>query len=187
MVGAILYSNEHRFFPHMMALAQPNSEEQVSDVFRTLVYMGYLENPKILHCSAYDDDGPTSFDVYKGPEHWDWGQSANSKPGGLPIHNSSKVNVFQNRELSYTYLRRKVNSSSARSDTMIMADKSILVTHRDYRGLINEGVNIAYGDGHIDFSRSNEEDLMRRLAARLHMKDLAVKALAPPKPRRKRR
>lgn len=178
--AAIQYSNEHRFFPHMTRLASPNTEEQVSDALRTLVVMGYLEHPELFHCSAFHDGHALHLES-ENPRLWDWSQSTNSNPSGLPIHNSSNLSVHHNKELSYTYLRRKVNSSSARSDTMILADKAI-VTHINYRGLPTHGIRIAYGDGHVRATRRPDEELLNKMWQRLHMP-----SDGPPKPPHKKR
>ncbi|MDF1661188.1 MAG: hypothetical protein P1V97_05425 [Planctomycetota bacterium] len=167
--AAIVYSNEHRFFPHMTALAKQNTKEQVSDAFRTLIYMGYLESPEVFCCPSSKAESPPSFELGQNPKLWDWSQSANSKVGGLPIHNSSKVSLFKNKELSYTYLKRKVYAPSARSDTMIFADKSTRAHQSKRRDFDGPGFHVAYGEGHVILEPIKKEINVTRARMRLYM------------------
>lgn len=125
-LGLIQYSNENRFFPHMKNLATPNDEKDVSKVYRTLIYFKYIDEPKAFRCPSnktpYVKPGKA---VLNNPKLFRWGSAKPGKNAKKPIFTKVDPGVFQNSQLDYTYLRKKVNSSSARSDTIIAADKAL--------------------------------------------------------------
>lgn len=178
----ILYSNDYRFFPHMQALNTENSEADVSSVYRSLVYFKYIDNTQAYICPSSEDFHVEQSDaVVDNPKLWTWegGQASGTKP---ILDKNGDPGVMQNSELSYTYLRRKVNASSARSDTMLAADKAVsenqgfsgvnnqsTSTDGDTVGNHDDGFNILYADGHVDFVVTAETGKMNRMVARLHM------------------
>jgi prepilin-type processing-associated H-X9-DG protein len=178
-IAMILYSNDYRFFPHMQALNVPNKSTDVAKVYRTLIYFKYVDNAEVYIClSSEDMFYQPKQEMIDDPKKFGWkGVVADGKK---PIHSGPGPDLFTDPdfyELSYTYLRRKVNSSTVRSDTMIAADKAI---RDDFDapesspisgpvGNHSDGFNILYGDGHVNFVSSSEASIMTRMVKRLHM------------------
>lgn len=153
----------------MSAFKTPHKEEDVSDAFRTLVFMGYLEGPEVFYCPASEDEKPPVLSPGQNPKFWDWSQTDNTNSELPPIQSSSKVPVFNNRELSYTYLKRKLNGGSMRSDTPVFADKATVDHSANSHSNHAHGFHVAYADGHVRFEETKNEAVMTRLSARLHL------------------
>jgi prepilin-type processing-associated H-X9-DG protein len=176
-IALILYSNDYRFFPHMQSLNAPNKSTDVAKVYRTLIYLKYIDNAEVYICPASEDFfiQPTQA-MIDNPKIFGWkGVVAD---GRKPIHSGPGPDLFTDpkfTELSYTYLRRKVNSTAVRSDTMIAADKAIrddvdsAANSTDPVGNHSDGFNILYGDGHVNFVSSSEATIMTRMVKRLHI------------------
>ncbi|MDF1662143.1 MAG: hypothetical protein P1V97_10245 [Planctomycetota bacterium] len=127
-LGLIQYSNENRFFPHMKALKTPNDEKDVSNAYRTLIYFKYIDEAKVFRCPANRTPiVKLGKAVLENPKFFRWGQSKAAKTSEKPIFSKVDPGVFQNSHLDYTYLRKNLNSSRARSDTIIAADKALAV------------------------------------------------------------
>lgn len=156
----ILYANDNRFFPHMTSWAKENNEKQVSDVYRTLIQQVYCDNAELFVCPGSDDRYiEPSQRILENPETWNWKRKPHTaKPACL---DSSRLDVMKNSELSYTYRGRRLNRKSARSDTMITADKA---QKGDYEneGCHYDGYNIGYADGHVEFVKESDERLIER-------------------------
>ncbi|MDF1662153.1 MAG: type II secretion system protein [Planctomycetota bacterium] len=181
-LGLIQYSNENRFFPHMQPLATPNLPTDVAKVFRTLIYFKYIDNAEVYICPS-SEDFPIQVDdaVTNNPKQFQWNSAAASGSNQKPIFAPPDPDITDANflQLSYTYLRRKVNSSSARSDTIIGADKAVKEdfdaadtgtgTAAGPTGNHTDGFNIMYGDGHVDYAKTSEEAIMTRMTQRLHM------------------
>jgi prepilin-type processing-associated H-X9-DG protein len=176
-IALILYSNDYRFFPHMQSLNAPNKSTDVAKVYRTLIYFNYIDNAELYTCPSSEDFfiQPTQA-MIDNPKIFGWkGVVAD---GRKPIHSGPGPELFTDPdflELSYTYLRRSVNASAVRSDTIMAADKAItedfdhLDNSTDPVGNHSDGFNILYGDGHVNFVSEYEEKVMTRMARRLHM------------------
>jgi prepilin-type N-terminal cleavage/methylation domain-containing protein/prepilin-type processing-associated H-X9-DG protein len=183
-IALILYSNDYRFFPHMQALNQPNAAADVSKVYRTLIYFKYIDNAEVYICPSSEDFHIVPEDaVVNNPKQFQWKNAAASGSNTKPIlAAAADPDIFSDQDflqLSYTYLRRKVNSSSARSDTTIAADKAVkedfdssdsgVGTNAGPVGNHSDGFNILFGDGHVTFTPTSEESIMTRMNTRLHM------------------
>ena len=182
-VGLIQYSNENSFFPHMQSLATPNLATDVAKVYRTLIYFKYIDNADVYICPSSEDFSiPLDDAVTNNPQQFQWKSAFASGSDQKPIFAPPDPDIFTDADflqLSYTYLRRKVNSSSARSDTVIGADKAVKEdfdaadtgtgTATGPVGNHTDGFNILYGDGHVDYSKTSEEQIMTRMNQRLHM------------------
>lgn len=183
-ISLILYSNDYRFFPHMQALNTANTLSDVSRVYRTLIYFKYIDNAEAYICPSSEDFFVQPSDaVVDNPKLflWDGGNASGVKP---IVSTDTDPDVMANPELSYTYLQRKVNASSARSDTLIAADKAVredfnaagedaqdTATSVDGATVGNhtDGFNLCYADGHVSFVPTAETGIMNRMVARLNM------------------
>ncbi|MDF1667557.1 MAG: hypothetical protein P1V97_37820 [Planctomycetota bacterium] len=163
-LGMIMYANERQYFPHMTELNKGHTNEEISDVYRTLIQQKYCENAKIFVCQQSNHSYLEANDIaVTNPKFWDWsGKEDSAKPACLQ---SSRVDVLKNSELSYTYRRNKLRGDSSRSDDMIIADKAR--KDSDGKGCHPEGYNIGYADGHVDFAHKREVELIGRLRKRL--------------------
>jgi prepilin-type processing-associated H-X9-DG protein len=180
-LAMILYSNDYRFFPHMQSLNAPNKSSDVAKVYRTLIYFKYIDNSEAYICPSSEDFYIERSDaVLNVPKQFAWKSATASGSNTKPVHSGPDPDLFTDpkfTELSYTYLRRKVNSTAARSDTMIAADKAIKddfdsAASSPISGPVgnhSEGFNILYGDGHVNFVSSSETAIMTRMVKRLHM------------------
>ncbi|MDF1662152.1 MAG: prepilin-type N-terminal cleavage/methylation domain-containing protein [Planctomycetota bacterium] len=181
-LGLIQYSNENSFFPHMQSLESPNLTTDVAKVYRTLIHLKYVDSPEIYICPD-SEDFPIELDdtVINNPKQFQWKSPTASGSNLAPIFAPPDPDIFTDAnflQLSYTYLRRSVKSSSARSDTMIAADKAVKEdfdaadTGTQFFGPVgnhSDGFNIMYGDGHVDYAKTSEEAIMTRMTQRLHM------------------
>lgn len=181
-IGMILYSNDYRFFPHMVGLADPNQPTDVSTVYRTLVYFKYIDNTEAYICPSSEDffQQPPN-EVVDNPKLFNWGGAAGANTQ-KPIISKGDPSVEANPELSYTYIRRKQNAASARSDTLICADKAVReninvsdsgsgvsTASSDGNTTVGnhtDGFNIGYADGHVTFVPTAETGVMQRLNTR---------------------
>lgn len=178
-LGFIQYSTENRFFPHMKADKTPHDTSDVSKVFRTMIYDKYIDNAEAYICPSSEDFHIEMSDaVRNNPKQFQWGSPDPSGSNQRPERGGTDPDVFQNSQLSYTYLRRRVASAHTRSDTMISADKAVREGDDvaqasngtgDVAGNHSDGFNVLYADGHVEFVKTSEEDLCQRLASRLHM------------------
>ncbi|MDF1663049.1 MAG: hypothetical protein P1V97_14840, partial [Planctomycetota bacterium] len=119
-----------------------------------------------------------SDELRNNPKQFQWGSPDASESKQRAKLSGRDPDVFQNSQLSYTYLKRRTSSTDARSDTMISADKAIRAEDdlaqstsgsAEVTGNHSDGFNVLYGDGHVDFVKTSEEELCRRLVERLHM------------------
>lgn len=177
-IAMILYSNDYRYFPHMKPLDQPNTERDVSKVYRTLMYFKYVDDAEGFICPSSEDFFvQPSEEAVENPRIWGWEGAVSS--GEKPIFGADPdPELLANLELSYTYLRRRLNASSARSDTIISADKALRAdacnisetsSNPEIPGNHSDGFNVAYADGHVSFRVNAELETMKKLVEKLHM------------------
>lgn len=182
-LGLIIYGNDHKYFPHMQAHDAPNLSSDVAKVYRTLIYFKYIDNPEAYICPS-SEDFPILLDdaVINDLKQFQWKSPAASGSNQAPILGPPDPDLFADADflqLSYTYRRDSLAAKDARSDTIVAADKAIredldtfdpapgtpvppVGNHRD-------GINILYGDGHVNYAKTSEQGLMIQLAKRLHM------------------
>ena len=162
--ASLVYASEHRYLPHMAWGNEAQSNEQVSDAFRTLYYYQYIDTTEVFLCPHSEDfEIKFSDKVLENPKKWDWkGELANNWKTP-PVKRSSKMDVFMNLQLSYTMARKRINESTARSDTMILADKAIRLGPDSATGNHNDGFNVAFVDGHVEFYPKEDTAIMKRL------------------------
>ena len=173
-IAMILYSNDHRYFPHVGSRAGENSPEDISTVYRKLVRRKYMDNTEAYICPSSEDFFiQPSNEVVDNPGLWSWSD----------VNNAAEApSVERNSELSYTYLKRRRSAASARSDTMLAADKALRgntnvcdsgglpsTTSAAYTTVGNhtDGFNIAWADGHVTFVPTAETGLMEELVDRM--------------------
>ncbi|MDF1666691.1 MAG: DUF1559 domain-containing protein [Planctomycetota bacterium] len=163
-IAMINYSNDYHYFPHMTGKKEGHTNEQISDVYRTLIQQKYCETAEPFSCHGSGDAHlQRSQKTLDNPTLWDWKGKVNSaEPACL---NSSKVDVLQNNELSYTYRRKRLHKDQARSDTILTADKARKDSQNE--GCHYDGYNIGYADGHVEFANERETMLIERLRKRL--------------------
>ena len=183
-LGLIQYSNDHKYFPHMQALDAPNLATDVAKVYRTLIYFKYIDNPEVYVCPS-SEDFPIRLDdsVIKDPRQFQWKSPTASGSTQAPILDPPPdPDLFIDpdfHQLSYTYRRKSLATSDARSDIIIAADKALREdfdaadtgtgTLVDPIGNHLDGYTILYGDGHVDYSKISEEALMTRMNQTLHL------------------
>ena len=188
----VQYSDDYRFFPHMVAItagtgqAGENSLSDVSTVYRTIHYFKYYDSMEGLICPSSEDFFQTPGDaVINNPKSFEWGNpdGSGSTPPKPILDKSQDPSVMENAQLSYTYLKRKQNSSSVRSDTMVGADKAVRENFdaadtgqgptgaSDTAGNHTDGFNILFADAHVKYERTAEDTIMTRMTNRLHMGD----------------
>lgn len=173
--ASLMYASEHRYLPHMAGANEAQSNEQVSDAFRTLYYYQYIDTTEVFLCPSSEDfEIKPSDKVLENPKKWDWKGELALNWKKAPVQRSSKMDVFMNLQLSYTMARKRINESTARSDTMILADKSLRDEPDSATGNHNEGFNVAFVDGHIEFFSRDETAVMKRLFV-----DLGVESFKP--------
>jgi prepilin-type processing-associated H-X9-DG protein len=188
-IASIQYANDYRYFPHMTALDKPHSEEHVSDVFRTLIYLQYLDDAEVFICPASEDSviapGPKVLDDAK---LWDWNNAAKKGRNKTPAQSPGSINLFRNNELSYSTLRNSLRLSETRSDTLLFSDKAIKedfdpVDPPEFEmyplGNHDNAMNIAFGDCHVEYHELSKEHMpshivdnsqpMYQLRHRLHL------------------
>jgi prepilin-type processing-associated H-X9-DG protein len=171
-IGMILYSNDYKFFPHMAGATEHNNRRQISDVYRTLVQGQYIDlmDLEVFVCPNSDDFAAKystdTRDRASAAPTWDW--RGRTRTGQWAIQDSSKISVFSNSELSYTYRRSRLASSRARSDTMIAADKELKDSAG--RGKQSLGFNVGFGDGHATFIPVEDAHAIDRLFKILRMR-----------------
>ena len=161
------YSNKYRFFPHMKALGKETTIEDVAKSYETLMYFKYIDNPEVFVCPS-SKDKVTKYNekVLKNPKLFQLGHPNGYTDKTKPIHRKTKFpNIFkEDCSLSYTYRKRKQNSSSARSSTILAADK--LPHHLNSQG--QWGYHVLYGDGHVDFVAMSDMKTIERMKRDLH-------------------
>jgi prepilin-type N-terminal cleavage/methylation domain-containing protein/prepilin-type processing-associated H-X9-DG protein len=178
-LALIQYSNDYRFFPHMKDGKTQNDVNDVSKVFRTLIYFKYLDNAEAYICPS-SEDFPIQVDdaVINNPKQFQWGSPSASGTNQKPILGGRDPDVSQNGQLSYTYVKRRIASAHARSDTMLSADKAVREGSDvaqsgngtgEVAGNHSDGFNVLFADGHVKFVNTAEENACKRLAARLHL------------------
>ncbi|MDF1661493.1 MAG: hypothetical protein P1V97_06955, partial [Planctomycetota bacterium] len=150
-----------------------------NDVYRTLVQGKYIDNAEAFICPSSEDFHIEMSDaVRNNPKQFQWGSPDPSGNNQRPNLAGADPDVFQNSQLSYTYLKRRASSAHTRSDTMLSADKAVREGDdvaqsgngsADVTGNHSDGFNVLYADGHVEFVKTSEEDLCQRLANRLHM------------------
>jgi prepilin-type processing-associated H-X9-DG protein len=102
--------------------------------------------------------------------------------------------IAANENLSYSYVKRKLNAASVRSDTILSADKAVRdpdisgndsaagggTTSGGPTGSHDDGLNILFADGHVQFSPIAETDALQRCIDRLRLDgcDTVIKAKA---------
>ena len=171
MIGMIQYSNEHRYFPHMTESSKPHTEQQVSDVFRTLIYYGYVGSAESYICPGSENKVAQRVDLsLKNCKQWDWQKSVNQGAAKPPIQSSSQLSVFDNNELSYTYSKKRMRGGP-RSGAIICADKAIGNSQTTAPSFHGNGFNVGYGDGHCLFHTVEDAEIMSDLKYRLVMGD----------------
>jgi prepilin-type processing-associated H-X9-DG protein len=168
-IAMIMYSNDYRFFPHMTSLKKRHTEEHVSDVYRTLIQLKYMDNSEVFICPQSEEIfiQPAQI-VMDDPKLWDWnGVSGSAVPA---CKAPSKLSVYDNNELSYTYMGKMLNASRARSDDVMIADKSMRV---DSNGQGNHlgGYNVGFADGHSEFIHESNQKMIDKLFERLILKE----------------
>lgn len=163
-LGMIQYSNENIYDPHMTELSKDHTNEEISDVYRSLIQLKYCDNAEIFICPRSNQNyrKPNETETIN-PRFWNWaGEENSAKPACIQ---SSGVDVLQNSELSYTYRRKKLRGDQGRSDDMITADKAR--KDSEGKGCHFDGYNVGYADGHVEFTKQTEVELLERLRKRL--------------------
>ena len=171
-IGLILYSNDYQDFPHMRSHREENTAADVSTVMRTLVQLKYIDNTEAYICPSSEDifiQPPKA--ALDDPKLWDWGGKLAPSPA-LAITTRGGPPVQSNPELSYTYLRKARSAASARTTTIISADKSLVKLDKSgdrVGGNHTDGFNIAYADGHVSFVPTEDRSVIAALAQRVHL------------------
>jgi len=184
-IGAILYSSDYRFFPHMAKkLKTKDGEPEVSCCYRSLIYYKYLDNAEAYICPSSEDFFiKPADDVVDDSKKWNWGEtknSAGSSRTGRPIKKVDDPKVGENAELSYTWVARYLNTSSVRSDTMLCSDKkarddfsasgdSTATESAVTIGNHIDGFSIGYADGHVVFRPLSDDSSVDELFKKLVM------------------
>ncbi|MDF1667513.1 MAG: hypothetical protein P1V97_37590 [Planctomycetota bacterium] len=168
-MAAMMYSADYHRFPHMTDADKAHSEENIPDVFRTLMQGQYLTDPTLFVCYSSssefplpDNPGPRP----KDPKTWNWQGPA--APSAWAVKTPGKISVFEHQHLSYTY-RKRMLDSSARSDSMLAADK-VDRAPKAWVGNHEYGYNTLFADGHVRFAETDNKVLMERLYYELRMK-----------------
>ncbi|MDF1667752.1 MAG: hypothetical protein P1V97_38805, partial [Planctomycetota bacterium] len=172
-ISCIFYGQNHGGSPHMAGKNEAQSEEQVSDAFQSLIYLKCADNSDVFVCPN-SEDFPIESDVQDPdfPRSWSWKGQRHSDLSKAPVHCSSKMSVFSNLELSYTMRRRLIDFKTARSDTMILADKALRTSESGNLGNHRDGFNIAFSDGHVEFYKLDDKVLLERLHFKLWVRGL---------------
>lgn len=172
-ISCIFYGQIHGGSPHMAGKNEVQSEEQISDAFQSLIYFKCVDNNDVFIC-PHSHDFPLDYDAEDPdfPRSWSWKGQRHKDLSKAPVHCSSHMSVFSNLELSYTMRRRPIDFKTARSDTMILADKALRQSDKGEVGNHRDGFNIAFADGHVEFYNLEDKLVLQRLHFRLWVKGL---------------
>lgn len=167
-IAMIMYSNDYRFYPHMKPLREENKSTDVSKIFQTLVFFKYLDDPSAFVCPSSPDRALLlSDDVINNPKLFQWKNAPTKGRPKKPVLSGPGPDIYKDKDfhqLSYTCYRKRINSSSARSDTIIAADR--FPHHWDGS---NWGYNVVYADGHVSFVSLDNTAEISRLQRFLHL------------------
>lgn len=195
-IALILYSNDYRFFPHMQNFNTENDAKDICTIYRSLIFYKYFDNPEALFCPS-SEEYPVKLteQMRDDPRLFQWDQGSAPTPNQKPIFDKSADPVISaNENLSYSFVKRKLNAASVRSDTILSADKAVRdpdisgndsaqgggTTSGGPPGSHDDGLNILFADGHVSFSPIAETDALQRCIDRLRLDgcDTVIKAKA---------
>lgn len=173
-MACILYSQDFRYFPHMAAGNSDQGPTQISDAFRTLVNLKFLDSNKAFVCpSSTDLVTPMSDSAKADAKLWNWQGQVDLSLSPNSIRSPGSLSVFDNSELSYTLRKRRLTLSDATSSTMLLADKMLKQgENKDSPGNHKDGFNVAYADGHVEFCSLEQRELLKRLQSELRIRNL---------------
>jgi prepilin-type processing-associated H-X9-DG protein len=128
--AAILYSNDYRYFPHMVGPKVEHNPADVSKVFRSLLALKYIDSHESFLCPA-NHKTPMKLDqsVLEKPKQFKWGQKSSSGNMKSPILDGQiDPSVFKNSQLDYSYRLKILAWNAAKSTTILMSDKTYQAT-----------------------------------------------------------
>lgn len=185
-IALLLYAGDYRFFPHMAGLKSQNTPQLVSRVFETLIFFKTYDNPEGLVCpSGEEEPKQLAESVRDDPRTINLDDSNNDGTGGdrdtKPVRRGSSTAIMDNPYISYTYIRRRLNQNSARSDNILCTDKdfrkpdvsgsgtetSTTSGSRISVGCHDDGFNVLHVDGHASFLPLPEDEKVTRMVNRL--------------------
>jgi hypothetical protein len=160
-LGAIQYSDDHRFFPHLGPISQldhggstiPTGSDVSPRAMRSFVWLGYLDNAEVFVCPSSNDRAAAP--VIPSPKTFGWGGSATTgeNPMFVPAPNDRDADALT--DLSYgTTIRGLTETASSMSlyaaDRGRAVDEDLVVSGKKQtvRGNHDDGWNVVFVDGH---------------------------------------
>jgi hypothetical protein len=152
-LGAIQYSDDNRFFPHIHGLTQLDGDVHTSDTPRALrlvVNAHDIDSAELFICPSSTDRAMLGQSPMPDPATWQWGGTEAAHPPLDPLADDPRLD--QTDELSYGWTRKGLTSNS-RSTNLISADRAVVEeTALDLlHGNHVDGWNVGQVDGTVNW------------------------------------
>jgi len=125
-LGAVQYSADKRFFPHVTRSLQFDGDAETNHgpkAFRALRNLGYVSHAELFVCPS-SQDHPTDLDP-RDHGAWFWGGRTRRDPTANPLTDGQQdPTLLETDELSYGWTRRAY-PMDAPSNTPLAADRAV--------------------------------------------------------------